>query len=129
VALSAGTTSGRILSNTGGAAISTGAVSNAGDLRDALTEPRKRPRTEGLKEAPVPKRPQTTLTKPLDNLLGLFVDAVFDSSKVVMRCGERLVGVAGAGGSSLTIQAGEVFEVEVRIKFVLLLLILTSHAI
>ena len=129
MALSAGAVLGGILSNPSGADISTGVVSNAGDLGDAPTEPKKRPRTEGLKEAPVPKRPRTTLTKPLDTLLGLFIDAVLDSSEVVVQCGERQVGGAGAGGSSLSIEAGEVFEVEVRIKFVLLLLILTSHAI
>jgi len=116
MALSAGAVLGGILLNPSGADISTGVVSNAGDLGDAPTEPKKRPRTEGLKEAPVPKRPRTTLTKPLDTLLGLFIDAVLDSSEVVVRCGERQVGGAGAGGSSLSIEAGEVFEVEVRIK-------------
>ena len=79
-------------------------------------EPKKRSRTEGLEPAPDPKRPRNTLTKPLDTLLGLFIDAVLDSSEVVVRCGERQVGGAGAGGSLLSIQAGEVFEVEVRIK-------------
>ena len=115
VAISAGAVSGRILSNTGRDAISAGAVSNAGDLADAPTEPKKRPRTDDLQEAPDPKRPRT-LTKPLDTLLGLFIAASLDSSEVVLRCGECEVGGAVAGSSSLSIQAGEVFEVEVRIK-------------
>ena len=91
VAISAGAASGRILSNTGGAAISGGAVSNAEDLADDPTQSKKRPRTEGLEEAPDPKRLRTTLTKPLDTLLGLYIGAALDSSEVVVRCGDRQV--------------------------------------
>ena len=113
VALSAGAASDRILSNRGGAAISTGAVSNAGDLGDASTDPRKRPRAGGLEGAPNPKRPRTL---PLDMLLELFIAAALDSSVVLVRCGERQVGGECSGASSLSVQAGELFEVEVRIK-------------
>jgi len=116
VAISAGAASGRILSNTGGAAISGGAVSNAEDLADDPTQSKKRPRTEGLEEAPDPKRLRTTLTKPLDTLLGLYIGAALDSSEVVVRCGDRQVGGVGVGDGSLSIRAGELFEVEVRVK-------------
>jgi len=47
---------------------------------------------------------------------GLFIAASLDSSEVVLRCGGCKVGGAVAGSSSLGIQAGEEFEVEVRIK-------------
>ena len=97
----------------GGAATSGGPVSNAGDLGDAPTEPEKRPRTEGQEEAPDPKRPRT-LTMPLETLLKLFIAAALDSSEVVVRCRERQSG--GAGAAQLSIRAGEVFEVEVRVK-------------
>jgi len=83
------------------------------DLGDAPTELKKRPRADqGLDDAPDGKR-QRSLTLPLDELLQLFP---LHSSEVVVRCGDRQAGGAGAGSSSLTVKAGELFEVVITIK-------------
>jgi len=89
------------------------AALSAADQGDAPTESKKRPRSDpGLNDAPDGKR-QRILTLPLDELLQLFP---LHSSEVVVRCGDRQAGGAGAGSSSLTVKAGELFEVVVTIK-------------